>query len=106
MIDRELLEALLQEIQTIKTQVNKIDNIEQSLQQVHVKLDGITEHVVQNSETLAFVKAQTASNTETINKTNVLIKELQDIEQQQEQTIDLLSRRSIDLEAKLRNLKQ
>lgn len=57
MTDRELLEQIL-------SKVSKIDAIEDTINQLHTKLDGVTAHVVQLSESMTTIKEQTAANTE------------------------------------------
>ena len=83
----------------MKSQMNnRFDTLEASLAIVHEKVN-VTD------EKLDGVYEQTAKNGEDLKLVQTDIKQLKDIQERQEKTIDLLARRSIDHEAELRKIK-
>lgn len=76
----------------------ELSPINENIKNIEKKIDGITEQVAENAENITKIK----SNQETINN---VINQMASLQKQQDETINILARRSIDQEAELRKIK-
>lgn len=76
----------------------ELSPINKNIKNIEKKIDGITEQVAENAENITKIK----SNQETINN---VINQMASLQKQQDETINILARRSIDQEAELRKIK-
>jgi len=76
----------------------ELSPINENIKNIEKKIDGITEQVAENSENITKIK----SNQETISN---VINQMASLQKQQDETINILARRSIDQEAELRKIK-
>jgi len=76
----------------------ELSPINENIKNIEKKIDGITEQVAENAENITKIK----SNQETISN---VINQMASLQKQQDETINILARRSIDQEAELRKIK-
>lgn len=76
----------------------ELSPINKNIKNIEKKIDGITEQVAENAENITKIK----SNQETISN---VINQMASLQKQQDETINILARRSIDQEAELRKIK-
>lgn len=87
---------------TLQKIVNKLSAMESKYDKefanLNKKVDGITAQVVTNAEHISAIKDNQKTLSNVINK-------IASVQERQEQTIDLLARRSLDQEAELKRIK-
>ncbi|MBO1002687.1 hypothetical protein ACFSKI_21520 [Pseudogracilibacillus auburnensis] len=86
------LDLILEELQSIKEEQQVIrQEFNDKFKTIERKIDGVHEQVAENAENITAILEDT--------------KHIKNVQDRQEKTIDLLSRRSIDQEAELKRIK-